>query len=64
MEGFMRVVAVAVTTIAIIILGLSWRPTPHATAAAPEQARVQIDPHALQSTVDAKTLPSHDYDLY
>jgi hypothetical protein len=61
----MRVTAVAVTTIAIIIVGLSLRPTPHATAAAPEQARVQIDPNALQSTVSVKSLPSPDYgDLF
>jgi len=57
----MRVVAVAVTTIAIIILGLSWRPTPHATAAAPEQANAQMDPHALQSTVGSNTLPAQHF---
>jgi Bacterial regulatory helix-turn-helix protein, lysR family len=44
MEAFMRVVAIAVITAAIIITGLTLRPTPPATAAALNQARVQIDP--------------------
>jgi hypothetical protein len=56
MEAFMRVVAIAIITAAIIITGLTLRPTPPATAAAPNQARVQIDPYALQSTVNAKSL--------
>jgi len=57
----MRVTAVAIMTIAIIVMGLSLRPAPHATAAAPEQARVQIDPYALQSTVNPKSLPHQDF---
>jgi hypothetical protein len=57
----MRVTAVAVMTIAIIVMGLSLRPAPHATAAAPEQTRVQIDPDALQSTINPNSLPSQDF---
>jgi uncharacterized protein len=57
----MRAIAVAVVTIAILVIGLSLRPTPHATAAAPEQARVQIDPHALQSSVRANPLPAQNF---
>jgi hypothetical protein len=54
----MRVIAVAVTTLVVIIVGLSLRPTPHATAAGPEQARTHIDPGALQGAVPAKSLPN------
>ena len=60
----MRAIAVAVTTIAIIIVGLSLRPTPHATAGSPEQARALMDPSGLQGTVGTKSLPSQDYDAY
>ena len=57
----MRILAVAVVTAGIIILGLSFRPAPHATPAAPEQTRTQMDPHALQSTGDVKSLPSQHF---
>ena len=61
MEGIMRVTAVAAVAIAILIVGLSLRPTPHATAAASEQANAQMDPHALQSTVGSNTLPAQHF---
>ena len=50
----MRVIAVTVATIAILLMGLTVRPTPYATAASPEQASAQIDPHALQVTIDIR----------
>jgi len=56
----MRVIAVAVTTLAIIIVGVSLRPTPHATAAGPEQAGVHMDPGAMQGAVGAKSLPNQE----
>lgn len=61
----MRVVAIAVITFAIILTGLTMRPTPPATAAAPGQALVQVDPYELQSTASAKSLRNQDIsDLY
>jgi hypothetical protein len=60
----MRVIAVAVATIAIIIVGLSFRHTPHATASSPETARALMDPGAMHSTVGAKSLPSQHFDAY
>jgi hypothetical protein len=60
----MRVIAVAVATIAIIIVGLSFRPTPHATAGSPEAARALVDPGAMHTTVDVKSLPSQHFDAY
>jgi DNA-binding transcriptional LysR family regulator len=56
-ETYMRVVAVTVLAIAIIAMGLALRPTPSATAGVPEQMSNQVDPYALQSTIDAKALP-------
>lgn len=44
---------------------LAIRPAPHATAAAPDQARVQVDPYALHSRVNTKSLPDQGVrDLY
>jgi hypothetical protein len=60
----MRVIVLAVTTIAIIIVGLSIRPTPHATAGLPEAARPLMDPDAMQTTVGTKSLPSQYFDAY
>jgi len=60
----MRVIAVAVVTIAVISVGLSLRPTPHATAGSPEAARAVMDPGAMQTTVGAKSLPSRYFDAY
>jgi hypothetical protein len=52
-------------TFAIILAGLTMRPTPPATAAAPGQTVVQVDPYGLQSTVSAKSLRNQDIgDLY
>jgi hypothetical protein len=56
-EANMRVIAVTVVTIAILGMGLTLRPFPSATAALPEQASAQIDPYALQVTIDSKSLP-------
>ena len=56
----MRVIAVAVATIAILAMGLTLRPTPSATAALPAQASAQIDPYALQSTIDIWSLPEQN----
>ena len=48
MEAFMRVIAVAVVMIAVLALGgLTLRHMPSATAASPEQAKAQVDPHVL-----------------
>jgi hypothetical protein len=53
-----RVMAVSVVTIGILLIGgLTLRPRPSATAAAPEQAKAQIDTHALQLKMDIKSLP-------
>jgi len=60
MEANMRVIAVTVVTIAILVMGLTLRPSPSATAALPEQASAQIDPYALQLTIDIKSLPKQD----
>jgi hypothetical protein len=51
----MRVVAIAVVTGAIIIMGLTLRSPPFATAGA--RAGTQIEPYALHSQVSAKSLP-------
>ncbi|HEY3222703.1 MAG TPA: hypothetical protein VGJ76_02780 [Pseudolabrys sp.] len=60
----MRVIALAVATIAIIVVGLSIRPTPHATASPPEAARALMDPAGMHTTVGAKSLPSQQFDAY
>ena len=60
----MRVIAVAVTTLVIIIVGLSLRPTPHATAAGSEQARAHIDPDALHGAVGVKSIPNQEVGDY
>jgi Bacterial regulatory helix-turn-helix protein, lysR family len=56
-EALMRVGAIAVVAIAVAIAALAIRPAPHATAAAPDKARVQIDPYALHSGINTKSLP-------
>jgi hypothetical protein len=54
-EAFMRVITVAVVMIAVLAIGgFTLRHMPSATA---EQAKAQIDPHALQLTIDIKSLP-------
>ncbi len=53
----MRVVAVTVVTIAVLMMGLALSQTPDATAAQNDQASAQIDPQALQITIDIKSLP-------
>ncbi|MGA7526500.1 MAG: LysR family transcriptional regulator [Pseudolabrys sp.] len=58
MEAPMRAPVLAVTTIALILLGLAFHPTPSATTGAPEQARAQMDPYALQSVDGVKSLPT------
>lgn len=60
MEANMRIIAVTVVTIAILAMGLTLRPAPSATAAPPEQASAQIDPYALQLTIDIRSLPKQD----
>ena len=60
----MRLIAVAVATIAVIIVALSFRPTQHATAGSPETARALVDPGAMHTTIDAKSLPSQHFDAY
>jgi LysR family transcriptional regulator, hydrogen peroxide-inducible genes activator len=65
MEATMRVAAIAVIAIVLVITALTIHPTPHATAAAPGQARVQIDPYTLHSGINPKSLPDQDIrDLY
>lgn len=56
-ETHIGVVAVAVLTITVIAIGLALRPAPSATAAATEWMSNQVDPFALQSTDEMKTLP-------
>lgn len=51
MEAPMRAPVLAVTTIALILLGLAFRPTPSATTGAPEQARAQMDPYACSRSM-------------
>jgi hypothetical protein len=65
MEVIMRVLAVTVIAVVLVITALAIRPVPHATAAAPDQARVQVDPYALHSRVNTKSLPDQGVrDLY
>lgn len=65
MEVIMRVVAVTVIAFVLVITVLTIRPAPHATAAAPDQARAQVDPYALHSRVNTKSLPDQGVrDLY
>lgn len=69
MEAVMRVAAITAIAIALVITALAIRPTPHATAAAPDQARAQapaqVDPYTLHSQVNTKSLPDQDIkDLY
>ena len=54
----MRVIAVTVVMIAVLAIGgFTLRHTMQsATAAAPEQTKAQIDPHALQLTIDTKSV--------
>lgn len=56
METTMRVLAIGIATIAIVLMGLTLRPTPEATAAM-SGVSAGVDPAALQSTIDPKTLP-------
>ena len=58
MEAFMRGIAVAVITIAVLAVGgFTLRHTMQsATAASPEQARAQIGPHAVPLTIHNKSL--------
>jgi hypothetical protein len=64
-EAIMRLAAIAVVAIVLVMAALTIRPAHHATAAAPDQARVQIDPYALHSGVNKKSLPDQEVrDLY
>lgn len=55
-EAFMRVITVAVIMIAVLAIGgFTLRHTMQSATA--EQAKAQIDPHALQLTIDTKSLP-------
>jgi hypothetical protein len=57
-EAFMRVTAVSLVIIAVLAIGgFTVRHTMQSATAAPEQTKAQIDPHALQLTIDAKSLP-------
>ena len=53
----MRVVAVTAVTIAVLMMGLALSQTPDATAAQNDRTSAQIDPQALQVTIDIKSLP-------
>jgi hypothetical protein len=65
LETIMRVVTGALIAMALVITALAIRPTPHATAAAPDQARAQVNPYALHSQVNTKSLPDQNIqDLY
>ncbi|MFZ0104667.1 MAG: LysR family transcriptional regulator [Pseudolabrys sp.] len=65
MEVIMRVLTVTAIAVVLVITALAIRPAPHATAAAPDQARVQVDPYALHSRVNTKSLPDQGVrDLY
>lgn len=56
-EALMRYVAVTVLVLGVAAMGLALRPTPFATAAVTDQTSSQIDPYALQSTIETKMLP-------
>jgi hypothetical protein len=56
-ETYMRVVAITILAIAVIAMGLALRPTPSATAAVSQPASNLVDPYAMQSTTDIRTLP-------
>src|SRR5262249_4382164 len=59
-EAIMRVAAVAVVAVVLVMAALAIRPAHHATAAAPDQARIQIDPYTLHSGVNTRSLPDQD----
>jgi|SRR5262249_48898762 hypothetical protein len=64
-EAIMRAATIAVAAVVLVVAALTIRPAHHATAAAPDQARVQIDPYALHAGVNARSLPDQDVrDLY
>jgi Bacterial regulatory helix-turn-helix protein, lysR family len=65
MAVIMRVLAVTAIAVVLVITALAIRPAPQATAAAPDQERVQVDPYALHSRVNTKSLPDQGFrDLY
>ena len=65
MEVIMRVLAVTVIAVVLVITAIAIRPAHHATEAAPDQARTQVDPYALHSRVNTQSLPEQNVrDLY
>jgi hypothetical protein len=56
----MRVIAVAVATLALLMMGLSLRPAPDATAVLHGPAAAQTSPYGLQDTINIKTLLEPD----
>jgi hypothetical protein len=58
----MRIIAVAALAIAILVSGLVSHSAQRATASSPAQAGATIDPYALQSTIDTKSLPEQRTD--
>ena len=53
----MRVIAVAALATALLITGLISQSAQRATASSPAQTEATIDPAAMHSTVDMKSLP-------
>lgn len=56
-ETYMRVVAITILAIAVVAIGLALRPTQSATATVSQPTSNLIDPYAMQSTTDIRTLP-------
>jgi hypothetical protein len=55
----MRTIAVAVITLAILVMGLSMRNLQSAPATAPSAADAQVDPNALYQSIAGKPLPEN-----
>ena len=61
----MRILAIVAFTIAIFLAALTLPSAPDATASLPAPNGATVDPHALQTKVDMKSLPEqHTGDLF
>lgn len=58
MERYMRAFAIALVTISIFAVGLTFHPTVPATAVGPDHMSTQVDPYGLQSSIDGHSLPT------
>jgi hypothetical protein len=57
MEAPIRAVTIVVATVLILVAGIALQTMPPATAFETAEAGAQVDPYALQSTLDRQSLP-------